>query len=192
MPRLNNEKLYRIMDKSTLGAKKPRQEVITRFDRDIYYYNRDEVTRQDKAASAGATDRVTYEDHRRAINVAVNMFRKSASNEIAMCILTHRYFKDYRTKVFLGKGTFITDFQFIIKRVGMIFDDNTSRIIPANIKAKLEIFTKPTLVQINFIIGAVDVITPTSTKFTLAQWAERYNANAPESTKYIVAGIKIS
>jgi len=167
------------------------EETITTFDRDIFWYDRDEKLRQEEASIRNGTTKVTYEDHRKAVETAVNMMRKDTQHDIAMCILTHRFFANYRKNAFAGKGGFTHDYSFIIKKVAMLFDHTTERVTGGSYHSKLRDYTKPTLVQINHITGEVTPLTPPSNKFTLQDWAAKYSANAVESTSYQVAGLKI-
>lgn len=182
------EALYRA------SANKPRSkddDTITTFNRDVYWYDRDEVQRQQRAKANTGTSKVTYETHRKVVETAVNMMRKSTQHEIALCILTHRYFAEYRKNIFEGAGNFNTDYNYILLKVGSLFDAHNSKIYKSNIASKLAEFNTPTLVAVNHIVGTVEVVTVVSNKFTLNEWATKYNANAPESTTYMVAGLKV-
>ena len=160
------------------------EETLTSWDRNIYYYTRD--NRQVKTG-----DKVTYEDHRKVIEIAINILHKDTQHDIAMCILTHRFFTDYRNKVFAGEGSFIADYSFIIRKVGTLFNPTTSQIITSSIGTKLKEYTTPTLVQINHIVGEVTKVKTPSTSRTLNEWAALFNQGAPESTTYVVAGLKL-
>ncbi len=179
-------------------AKRPQrkyEETITTFDRDVFWYDRDELSRQaDRAEELGETPRITYEDHRKAIETAVNMMRKDTQHDITMAILTHRFFKDYRARAFAGEGSFRTDYTFLLVKVGMIFNPTTSRVTgnsSMSLASKLTQFEKPTLIQINHITGTVSIINPPGDKFTLNEWALKFNESANESTSYRVAGMKV-
>lgn len=167
------------------------EETITSWDRDVFLYDRDELSRQADHAETNDFGKITYEDHRRAIETTVNMLRKDTQHSIAMTILTHRFFKDYRAKAFAGEGSFRTDYTFLIKKIGMMFNPDTKRVNTINLVSSLQAFKKPTLVQINHITGDVKAINPPSTKFTLNEWAQRYNVGAPESTSYRLVGLTI-
>lgn len=178
-------------------AKRPQrknEETLTSFDRDIFWYDRDELSRQADRAEELKGERITYEDHRKVIETAVNMMRKDTQHDIAMTILTHRFFKDYRAKTFAGEGSFRTDYTFLISKVAMIFNPFTSRITgtsSTSLAGKLTQYTEPTLVQINHITGTIKEIKSPSDKFTLNEWAIRLNENASASTSYRVAGMKV-
>jgi len=163
------------------------EETITSFDRNIFWYNKDDVNRQVQ----GTRKKITYEDHRKAIEVAINVLGKSTQHDIAMCILIHRYFTDYRNNVFAGKGDFTSDYSFIVKKVGMLFNADTGRVTPINIASKLKDYTEPTLVQINHIAGTVTEVNTPDTGETLNEWAIRFNKRANESTTYHVAGLSL-
>ena len=68
-------------------------ETITTFDRNIYWYNRDNIRRQAKAKKS--SERLTYEDHRKAVSTAVHILHKQTAHEVAMAILSHRFFEDF-------------------------------------------------------------------------------------------------
>ena len=178
-------------------AKRPQrknEETITRWDRDVFWYDRDELSRQADRAEKLNDTRVTYEDHRKAIETAVNILRKDTQHDIAMTILTNRFFKDYRAKVFAGEGSFKIDYSFLVVKIGTVFNPTTSRITGGNttsLASKISQFTTPTLIQINHITGTVSTVTVPGTKFTLNEWAVKFNENANESTSYRVAGMKV-
>jgi hypothetical protein len=184
---LQIEKLLREM-----GDKPPHSNAThtVRFDRDIFYYNKDEVARQARLAERIDGVRMTYEDHIRAIKIARHMLGKDTQADIAMAILSHRYFKDYRAKAFKGKGSFREDFTFIVTKVGNVLDTKTSRIIPPDVTAKLNEYKEPTLVQINHLIGSIQTV-KTPTTLSLQDWATKLNAGASETTTYAVAGRKL-
>ena len=167
------------------------EDTLTSFDRNIFWYDKDELSRQADHAEKHKFDKVTYEDHRKAIETAVNMMRKDTQHSIAMAILTHRFFKDYRAKAFAGEGSFRTDYTFLITKVGMLFNPTTSRVNGIGLLSKLQEYTTPTLVQINHITGDVETVTPPGDKFTLNEWAIKYNQSANESTSYRVVGMKV-
>lgn len=185
---LLEEYLYKRM---TERPPRKHEETVTRWERDIFLYNRDETKRQEEAALRQGTERVTYENHRVAVETAVNIMKKTTPHDIAMCILTHRFFANYRKNAFAGKSGFVEDYSFILKKIAMLFDMHTTQIKGRNYKSKLMEFTEPTLVQVNHIMGIVSPITVPSSKFTLQEWASRYNAGAPESTSYMVAGLRL-
>lgn len=177
-------------------AKRPQrkfEETLTTFDRDIFWYDRNEVDRQKeyKQRTNTPTKKVTYADHRRVIETAATIMRKNTQHAIAMCILTHRAFSDYRNKFFEGNGSFYKDYGYLLRKVAMLFNPHKSMLLKSNISSKLRDFQKPTLVQVNYITGTIEKVTPPSNKFTLAEWAFRYNEAAVESTQYMVAGIKV-
>jgi len=172
-------------------AKRPQrknEETLTSFNRDIYWYDKDELRRQ---AVKATQVKINYSDHRKVIEIAVNMMRKNTQHDIAMCILTHRFFKEYRTTAFKGKGNFKEDYTFIIKKVGAIFNPSSGSVKRINITAKLNEFTIPTLVSVNHIVGQVTPIKIPNDKLTLNEWAIKYSENAVESTSYMVAGLKL-
>ena len=158
-----------------------------RFDRDIFYYNRDEVERQKMLADRQPDAKVTYEDHIKAVKTARFVLGKDTQAEIAMVILSHRFFKDYRAKAFKGTGSFREDFSFIVSRVGNILDHRTTKIIPADIQTKLSGYKDPTLVQVNHLVGTIETV-KVSAALTLQEWANKFNAGASETTTYAVAG----
>jgi len=164
------------------------EDTLTSWDRDIYWYDRDEVNRQ---AATATTSKVTYEQHRKAVETAVNMMRKSTPHEVAMCILTHRFFTAYRSSLFGGEGNFITDYTAIIKRVGALFNGQAGKLMTISISTKLAEFKVPTLVLVNHISGYVKKVSVPSAKFTLTEWALKYNENCVESSSYIVAGLAL-
>ena len=167
------------------------EETITSFDRNIFLYDRDEVARQAEKANRTGTKKVTYEDHRKAAETAVNIFKASSAHEVAMTILTHRHFAEYRKNCFAGVGSFNSDYSYILGKVGELFSPSKGQINTVNIGNKLAEFKKPTLVQINHIKGFVTEVKVPSDKFTLQEWAAKYNHGAPESTTYAVAGLKV-
>lgn len=175
-------------------AQRKNEDTITTFDRDIFWYDRDELERQADRADTLSDTRITYEDHRKVIETAVNMMRRETQHDISMAILTHRFFKDYRAKVFSGEGSFRLDYGFLVTKVAMIFNAATSRVTgnSVSIAGKLAQYTVPTLVQINHITGSVQSVSvPTGNDITLNEWAQRFNDNANESTSYRVAGLKV-
>ena len=166
-------------------------ETITTFDRDVFWYDRDEVARQAEISARAAKQETNYEDHRRVIETAINMMRKSYAHEIAMCILTHRHFADYRAKTFAGLGGFKEDYSFILKKIEPMLNHSTGQVIRSSIATKLREYEKPTLVQLNHIVGEVSKVTVPDGLMTLNEWAVKFNAGAPESTTYMVAGLKV-
>jgi len=182
------EELYKaIPDK----PKDKNDESITKWDRNVYLYDRDEVARQADAVERNGTGNYSYANHRQAVETAVNMLHKNTSHDIAMCILTHRFFKDYRNTVFAGEGTFYSDYTFVIKKIEMLFNNTTNRLVTVNISSKLAAFGKPTLVQVNHIMGIVKPVTIPTTLGTLQQSAHKLNLGAPESTTYMIAGMQL-
>ena len=167
------------------------EETITSFDRDIFWYDRDEVARQEENTKRADFQSTNYEDHRKVIETAVNFMRKTTEHEIAMAILTHRHFTDYRTKTFTGKGSFNTDYAFILKKINAIYNTNEARVKSSSIANKLKEFKEPTLVQLNHIAGIVTPVKVPDTGDTMNEWAIKLSAGAPESTSYMVAGLKV-
>lgn len=180
------EKFYR-----TAAERPPRknEETITTFNRDIFFYDRSELSRQ--ADKADENKRITYEDHRKAVETAVNIMGASTQHEIAMTILTHRFFAQYRSDVFAGEGSFTSDYTFIIQKIGMLYNSTNSKITTNSIPSALKMYTEPTLVQINHISGDVTKVNIPDSAFTLNEWAIKFNANAPESTSYRITGLKV-
>jgi len=158
------------------------EETITSFNRDILYYDIDALTRQ--ASKTPLNKRITYEDHRKAIETAINIFRRTTPHDIVMCILTQRYFDTYRNTVFRGEGSFCADYTFLIKKVSTLFNKSSNTIIPAHIARKLADIAEPTLIQINHIVGTVEPVRVPTTSDTLNEWAIKLNTGAPESTTY--------
>jgi len=160
----------------------------TSFTMDTYLYNKDEVLRQKEAFKKGK--RVTYEDHMSVINTAKTILKKDTQLSIAKAILTHRYFKDYRINTFKGQGNYLKDLQFILLRVGNIFDAKTTKVKAYDTSETLKKYLEPTLIQINYLAKTTSkVILPTDTKLSLQEWAEKFNRNASETTTYTVIGI---
>jgi len=158
------------------------------FDRNIYYYDRDEVARQAELAEC-TPEKITYEDHRKAIETAVNMMRKDSQHDIAMNILTHRFFKNYRARAFRGNGSFTEDYSFLITKIAMVFNYTTGTVNRINLPSSLKSYTEPTLVQINHITGTVTEVNVPGNKFTLNEWQSKFSAQANESTTYRLVGI---
>ena len=161
------------------------EETITSFNRDIFYYNRDTSERK------STKSKTTYEDHRKVIETAINVMGKTTQHDIALCILTHRFFENYRNTVFPAKKDFTADYSFLIRRIGAMFNPTTGQVKTSTIPRSLQAFTKPTLVQVNYLSGGVTKVTVPETGETLNEWAIKFNENAPESTKYMVAGMSI-
>lgn len=173
-------------------AERPRrkdEDTITSFNRDIFWYDRDERYRQRDGTSN--TTSFNYEEHRKAIETAVNIFRKTTVHDIAMTILTNRYFANYRNSVFAGNGNFNKDYSFLVRKASMLFNSTAGRINNINITDKLKNYDKPTLVQINHITGDVTKVLLPKTSETLNEWAIKFNRNANESTTYHIAGLKV-
>lgn len=162
---------------------------ITRFDRDIFYYNRDEISRQSE--SLQNKTRVTYENHRKAVETAIVMFKKYIAHDIAMCILTNRFFAPYRDSVFSGEGSFNTDYAFIIRKADAIINNSGAKKTTVSIANRLAEFKTPTLVQVNHLAGIVKTVTVPNTGETLNEWAIKFNHAAPESTSYKIAGLQV-
>ena len=180
--------------KDTVAARALRkdEETITSFNRDIFWYNKDELERQADYSETHTLGNFNYEDHRKAVEIAVNMMRKETQHDIAMCILTDRFFKDYRAKVFAGEGSFNTDYSFLVTKVGHLFNATKGRVNNTNtIQSSLKSYSEPTLVQINHIAGIVTKVTPPSDKLTLNEWAIKYNESANQSTSYRITGLKV-
>jgi len=177
----------------SIADRKPdkNDETITTFDRNIFWYDRDEVQRQQRAVDQSGTSPVTYETHRAAVEMAYIILHKTTPHDIAMIILTHRAFANYRKNVFSGKGSFNKDYSYLIKKASTLINPHTSQLINSNVRQKLSSFTTPTLVAINHIVGSVEEVTTPSIDLTLQEWAHRYNAGSPESTTYMVAGLKV-
>ena len=161
------------------------------FSRDIFYYNKDEVERQRALAERSDDTRVTYEDHIKAVKTARFMLHQETQADIAMTILTHRWFKDYRAKAFKGTGSFKEDFAFVVTRVGNILDHKTSKIIPVDVMDKLKDITEPTLVQVNHLVSSIETVDVSTRVLTLQEWATKFNVGASESITYVVAGRKL-
>lgn len=153
-----------------------------------YLYNKDEVAKQ-KEAFTGEV-RVTYEDHIRVINIARNELKKDTQLDIANAILTHRFFKQYRINTFQGKGSYLKDLQFILARIGNVFDHNSSKVITKDVSHYVKGFVEPTLVQVNHLASTVSKVNLPKSSRTLEEWAVLFNKDAPESTVYVVAGVK--
>jgi len=167
------------------------EDTITKFDRNIYLYNIDEVPRQQEANERAIKQTTNYEDHRKVVETAVTMLKQHTQHDIAMTILTHRFFADYRSKTFAGKGNFTIDYTFIIKKVGALFSHNTETVTKSSIAMKLAEYTKPTLVQVNHLAGIVSEVSKLPWNTTLNDQAIKLNFGAPESTSYMVAGLKL-
>jgi len=172
---------------ASIALRPPRKNetTITTFERDIYYYSRDvEFTPQ--------TDRVVnYEDHRKAIETAVNIFRKHTQHSIAILILTHRYFKKYRDIAFSDNGDFSKDYSDIIRRIALLLNNTTGTTTFIDIRSKLIGFAEPTLVQINHVTGEVKAIDIPETKNTKNEWAIKFNFGCSPTSSYRVAGMLI-
>ena len=174
-----------------VAARPPRkfEETLTSFNRDIFWYDRTETDRQ--TAKKDDNIKVTYEDHRKAVETAVNIMNVTTPHDIAMTILTNRFFAQYRADAFSGTGSFLSDYAFIIKKVAALFNHTHTKVRTSNIPSVLKEITEPTLVQINHLAGEVKKISVPTDQFTLNEWAIKFNANAPESTSYRVAGLKV-
>ena len=173
------EKFYKA---SAARPKRKFEETETSFNRDIFWYDRSELSRQ--ADKTDDNKRVTYEDHRKAVETAVNIMQAKSQHEIAMAILTHRFFAQYRADVFAGEGSFYTDYAFVLKKIATLFNHTHGKIRTANIPLALKEFKEPTLVQINHAAGTVTKVKVPESEFTLNEWAIKFNQNAPESTSY--------
>jgi len=150
-------------------------------------YDRDDVNRQIPPVDAKAT----YEDHRKAIGTATVMFRMKTQHDIAMCILTNRFFEAYRNKAFQGLGGFTKDYSFLLKKIGMVHDFQKETVPTLSISAKLATFTTPTVVQINHIVGSVEPVNLPDA-LALTEWAKALNSSANESTSYRVVGLELA
>ena len=117
--------------------------------------------------------------------------KAETQHEIAMTILTHRFFAQYRADAFAGESNFASDYSFILKKIALLYNPTSSKLKTSTIPSALKEFTKPTLVQLNHIAGTVTKVNVPSDKFTLNEWAIKFNANAPESTSYRIAGMKV-
>lgn len=166
------------------------EETITSFDRDVFLYNRDEVARQAEKANRTGTSKVTYEDHRKAVETAVLVLGAASQHEIAMYILTHRHFAEYRKNNFAGEGNFVLDYSYVLRKIGELYNPSKSQLTTTNIASKLATYTEPTLLQINHITGVVKPVNVPTDKFTLQEWAAKFNAAAVESTTYAIKGLK--
>lgn len=162
-------------------------ETITTFNRDIYWYNKDMITRQH-----ATTERVTYQDHRQAIESAILVLGKTTQHAIALTVMSHRFFNDYRNKAFQGTWDFYKAYSFLVRKAGAISETPLTRVSAGSIKAKLKEYSTPTLVQVNHITGALSVVSLPESRFTLNEWAIKFNASANESTTYVVAGLSLS
>lgn len=170
-------------------AARPQQkfeETLTSYDRDIFMYNRDTSDR-----TSHTSNNISYEDHRKAIETAVNVMGKHTQHDIAMCLLTHRFFHNYRNSILTDKKDFNKDYAFLIKKIASIFNPTTGQVNRSNIPRALQTYTTPTLVQVNYLAGEVTPVTVPNTSETLNEWAIKFNENAPESTRYMVAGMSI-
>lgn len=177
----------------TIGDRPQRkgEETNTYFDRLVYWYDRDEVERQAENASRKDRQTTNYEDHRKVIETAITIAKKDTQHDIAMCILTNRFFTNYRSETFGGKGSFNTDYSFIIKKIAALYNPDTNRVKPSTIQAELKKFIEPTLVQLNHLAGEVSVVTVPNNNISLQVWASKFNANVAESTSYIIAGMQL-
>ena len=185
---------YKLMDffQNTV-AKRPQrkfEETITYFDRDMYLYDKDPSVKEYNLDKVDLS-KVPYEEHRKVIETAISILHKRTPRDIAMAILTHRYFKNYRIKVFTKTSTFNNDYSFLLSKINMMFNTSTQSLHKVNISSKLAAFKTPTLVQINHATGTVTQVKVPSNKFTLNEWAQKFNFGAPASTTYGVYGISI-
>ena len=161
-------------------------DTITRFDRDLWFYDRDDINRQ-----SSTTKKVTYEAHIKVIQTAVTMLKVDTQHDIAMMILTHRFFKSYRDDIFSGTGNFYSDYSFLVKKIDMVHNTDTNRVITHSIGNKLQEFKVPTLVQINYIAGTVTKVKTPDTGETLNEWAVKFNLACNSTISYQVAGLSI-
>jgi len=171
--------------KNTVATRPQRkfEETITWWDRRVFWYDKDEVARQARDVAKDNT-KVTYEDHRIAVETAVSIFGAKSPHSIAMEILSSRHFRPYRAKAFGGVGTYNNDYSFIIKKISVLFNPHKAHIIRSSAATKLAAMEGPALVQINHITGDVTkVVLPKSTN-TIARWEALFNMSAPESTTY--------
>lgn len=162
------------------------EETVTSFDRDIFWYNRD------KSERSSDITKTTYEDHRKVVETAINIMGMSTQHDIAVCILTHRFFANYRASIFGKEKNFTTDYTFLVKKIGALFNPATGVIKSSTIHAKLKDFKEPTVVQLNHLAGQVaEVKIKPKEGETLNELAQRLSQGAPASTTYVVAGLKI-
>lgn len=171
-----------------VGNRPPRkfEETITSWNRDAFWYNRDKSVREINNVNT------TYEDHRKVIETAINIMGKTTQHDIAMCILTNRFFANYRASVFGKEKNFITDYTFLVKKIGVLFNPTTGTIKSSTIHSKLQEYTEPTVVQLNHLAGRVtDVFIKPKDNETLNELAQRLSQGSPESTTYMVAGMKV-
>ena len=185
---------YKLMDffQNTV-AKRPQrkfEETITYFDREMYLYDKDPSIKENNKTTIDFSQ-VHYEDHRKAIEAAVSILHKRTPREIAMAILTHRFFKNYRNKVFPKTSKFYDNYTFLLQKINTMFNTSTQTLHKTNISAKLTAFKTPTLVQINHATGTVTPVNVPKNKFTLNEWAQKFNFGAPASTTYGVYGLSI-
>jgi hypothetical protein len=162
--------------------KDPRDDTITTFNRDIFWYT---------ASQHSASPTHTYEDTRKVIETAVIMFGCKTPHTIAVAILTHRFFKNYRATTFGTDGTFTSDYSFLIKKIGLLYNQSKGTMNPYSIKSKLSEYKEPTLVQINEIAGTVTTVKVPSDKYTLNEWAITYNKNCSSHIRYALAGLQL-
>lgn len=158
-------------------------DTITTFNRDIFWYTGETSTSPRKP--------VTFKDHRAAIETAVNLYKVKYPHEIALCILTTRFFKSYRYNTFGNSDSFNDNYGFLIRKISSIFNVKTGNIHRINVNDKLKNYTEPTLVQINYISGDVKSIKLPTDKLTLNEWAIKLQEGAPISTIYAVAGLSL-
>lgn len=174
------EELFRRM------AERPRrkgEDTITRFDRDIYYFDKDRASRN--YSSIADESRVTYEDHRRAVETAVNMLNKRNPYDITMSILFHRFFTDYRSKVFVDEGSFHSDFTYVNYKVSTLFNFETNTVPMFNMSKRLDGIERPALVSVNHATGTVKKLNLPEIN-SLKVWAVKLNAASSETTTYLV------
>ena len=160
-------------------------ETITTFNRDIFWYDRDNVSRQ-----TFKKEKLTFEDHRKAVSTAVHILHKETPHEVALAILSHRFFEDYRNRLFGGKGNFYHDYSLLIRKISALFNGSNSQfIVINNLNSKLAEYTTPTLVSINHINGDVSEVKNLPPVYSLLEWANKLNAGAVSSTTYRVVGL---
>ena len=157
---------------------------ITTFNRDIFWYNIDVDESQDIQPGTA-----TYEDHRKAVTSAVVLLHKNTPHDIAIAILTHRFFKHYREQLFGSTRNFTLDYSTLLTKIDLLY--NPAKGFRKYNNQSTLAFDKPTLVQTNFVTGEMQSITVPSNVKTLNEWAITFNANAPESTRYSVKGLQL-
>lgn len=170
-------------------AKRPQrkfEETLTSFNRDIFWYSHGV-----EPGHQQINPKINYETHRKMIETAVTVLKADTPHDIALKLLMHRFFSEYRKSVFIQSGTFTEDFSYMLKKVDLIFNVSTGMIRRVNIQEKLAEYKTPTLVQINHATGTVSKVTVPNMNFTLNEWAIKFNNVANETTSYHIAGLTI-